>query len=187
MQTLYPKKTLYLVRHCKAAGQKPAAALTETGRRQAEELAELFEGYSVDSIISSPFVRAMQTVQPLAERLQLTVRVDARLAERVLCGEDRTDWQDMMRASFSMPDLCYEGGESGRTAAERGMLALTDVLESNFRNSVVVTHGNMLALLLNRYDNRFGYKEWEAMTNPDVYRLTFTGKVPDIQRVWRKD
>jgi len=37
-------KRIYLVRHCKAAGQEPEAPLTEEGVTQAERLADFFAG-----------------------------------------------------------------------------------------------------------------------------------------------
>ena len=62
---------LYIVRHCKAAGQQPEAALTANGRLQAVQLAEQFAALPIERIISSPFLRAKQSIAPLAERFGL--------------------------------------------------------------------------------------------------------------------
>jgi 2,3-bisphosphoglycerate-dependent phosphoglycerate mutase len=78
------RKTLYIVRHCKAAGQQPEATLTVDGHVQAEQLAEKLAALPIERIISSPFVRAKQSIAPLAERLGLPIVTDTRLAERVL-------------------------------------------------------------------------------------------------------
>ena len=42
----------------------------------------------------------------------------------------------------------------------------------------IVTHGNLLALLLRHFDGRVGFAAWEALTNPDVYRVTL-GNLPN--------
>jgi 2,3-bisphosphoglycerate-dependent phosphoglycerate mutase len=177
-------KQLYVVRHCKAEGQEPEAKLTGQGLGQAEELASFLADKGIDAICSSPFERARRTVAPLAEKLGLDVRLDDRLSERVLCGADRVDWLDLLRASYDDLDLCYEGGESGRTAMSRAIAVVEDLLNSDARNIVVVSHGNLISLLLKYYDERIGFKEWEALTNPDVYQLTFSEKEPTVSRIW---
>ncbi|MGB3627217.1 MAG: phosphoglycerate mutase family protein [Henriciella sp.] len=66
--------TLYLVRHAeKQAGDDPA--LTETGAARAEALADLLEGESIEAVWSSNYTRTRDTAAPLAERLDLNVRL----------------------------------------------------------------------------------------------------------------
>jgi 2,3-bisphosphoglycerate-dependent phosphoglycerate mutase len=69
-------KPLYLVRHCRASGQEPEAALTEEGLAQAERLADFLAPLAPDRILSSPFRRAVQSVEPLAARLDLPIELD---------------------------------------------------------------------------------------------------------------
>jgi 2,3-bisphosphoglycerate-dependent phosphoglycerate mutase len=38
--------------------------------------------------------------------------------------------------------------------------------------AVVVTHGNLLALLLHAFDGRPGYATWEQLSNPDLFVVT---------------
>jgi 2,3-bisphosphoglycerate-dependent phosphoglycerate mutase len=83
---------LYIVRHCKAAGQQPEAVLTADGHLQAVQLAEQLAALPIERIISSPFLRAKQSIAPLAERLGLQINIDARLAERVLASPEPPDW-----------------------------------------------------------------------------------------------
>jgi 2,3-bisphosphoglycerate-dependent phosphoglycerate mutase len=161
---------LYLVRHCRATGQEPEAPLTEDGRAEAEALADVLAELWPDRIVASPFRRARESVAPLAARLRLPLEVDARLAERVLSAAPRDDWLDVLRATFEDPDLAPLGGESSRAAAARGMAALADARRGGQR-VVVVTHGNLLALLLREHDRRFGFEEWRRLGNPDVFRV----------------
>ena len=62
---------LYIVRHCKAAGQQPEAVLSADSHLQAVQLAERLNPLPIERIISSPFLRAKQSIAPLAERFGL--------------------------------------------------------------------------------------------------------------------
>jgi 8-oxo-dGTP diphosphatase len=77
----------YVVRHAHAGerrnwkGPDEERPLSPKGRRQAQRLAELLADKRVKKIWSSPFLRCCQTVEPLAERLELPVEVAPELAE----------------------------------------------------------------------------------------------------------
>jgi 8-oxo-dGTP diphosphatase len=76
----------YLVRHADAGdkrawgGPDDDRPLSDLGQREAHALVELLAGYPVGEIVSSPAVRCVQTVQPLADRHRLDVRVDGALS-----------------------------------------------------------------------------------------------------------
>src|SRR5438309_650244 len=55
--------------------------LTHRGRTQAEQLVEQLAAYEVARVFSSPSVRCVDTVAPLAESHGLEVVMDPRLAE----------------------------------------------------------------------------------------------------------
>ena len=60
-------------------------------------------------------------------------------------------WEDW---TFAWPN-----GESNLAAQERGVAAVERTLERHAGESVVVgTHGNLLTLGLNRYDDRFDFE-----------------------------
>lgn len=78
---------VYLVRHAKAGdrdaweGDDRLRPLTKSGRRQAEELVELLKDQPIDRILSSPYVRCVETVEPLAKARHLTVESTNQLGE----------------------------------------------------------------------------------------------------------
>jgi 8-oxo-dGTP diphosphatase len=80
-------RSFYVVRHGKAGsrdrwtGEDRKRPLTKKGIKQAEDLVDLLASYPVAAIFSSPFVRCMQTVQPLGKRLRLKVEESVSLAE----------------------------------------------------------------------------------------------------------
>ncbi len=85
--------TLYLVRHAKAGSRRdwggPDAErpLSGKGRRQAEGLVDLLADRPVRRVLSSPYVRCVQTVAPLAEKLGLPVEETAALGEGASAAE----------------------------------------------------------------------------------------------------
>jgi 2,3-bisphosphoglycerate-dependent phosphoglycerate mutase len=178
-------KELYLVRHCQAAGQESDSPLTPEGTAQAEALARFLGRLPVDRIVASPFLRARASIMPLARRLNLPVETDVRLAERVLAGQDPLpDWRDHLRAGFADPDLCLPGGESSCTAQARGVAALDDILAHPAQHTVVVTHGNLLALLLQHFDGAYGFEAWQRLTNPDVFIVDVEEDAATVRRIW---
>jgi 8-oxo-dGTP diphosphatase len=62
--------------------------LNGKGRRQAAELVEVLRPLGVRRVVSSPYVRCVETVEPLAAALELSVELDDRLAEGAGPGAD---------------------------------------------------------------------------------------------------
>lgn len=183
-------KRLYLVRHCKAVslpdGLSPEAPLTREGKDQAEALAEFFLRVepTIDRIVSSPFTRAIESVKPLSQRLGIAVETDWRLCERVLSPRFLPDWCDRLRDTFADFDLCLDGGESSGVAMKRAVASLQDILQGTAVTTVIATHGNLLALILNHFDGRFGFEEWRRITNPDVFRVALTDNEARVEHIW---
>ena len=83
--------TVYLVRHARAGrrsawkGDDTLRPLSKVGRRQAaglvDVLADVLADGHIEAIVSSPYVRCRQSVEPLAKRLGLPVDVADELAE----------------------------------------------------------------------------------------------------------
>jgi 8-oxo-dGTP diphosphatase len=70
---------MYIVRHAKAGdraeweGDDRLRPLTKSGHRQAEELAAWLKKEPIDAILSSQYLRCLQTVEPLAEQHKLPI------------------------------------------------------------------------------------------------------------------
>jgi phosphohistidine phosphatase SixA len=79
--------TSVLLRHASAGdrndwdGDDRHRPLDARGRRQATELVELLRPFELRRVVSSPYVRCVATVEPLAAALGLPVEPDDRLAE----------------------------------------------------------------------------------------------------------
>lgn len=78
---------ILLVRHGTAGrrsrwkGDDRKRPLDKRGRRQAEGLVSALAGHSITRILSSPYLRCVQTVEPLARRRGLAIEKRDELAE----------------------------------------------------------------------------------------------------------
>jgi broad specificity phosphatase PhoE len=78
---------LYVVRHAHAGsrsawdGPDDERPLSRRGRKQAAGIADHLAGAGVSRLVSSPTLRCVQTLEPLADRLGLPVEADDRLLE----------------------------------------------------------------------------------------------------------
>ncbi|WP_391118401.1 histidine phosphatase family protein [Psychrobacillus sp. L3] len=180
------KKKIYLIRHCQAEGQEAEAPLTEKGYIQAIQLAEFLSNMKIDRIISSPFLRALESIEPFTKNKSLDVQLDHRLAERLLSSISMPDWLEKLNATFNDLELKLEGGESSREAQARILAVIDQVISSDLENIIIVTHGNIMSLLLKYYDHHFGFEQWKDLSNPDVFLLTFSNNNCSIEHVWQK-
>ncbi|MEO8744684.1 MAG: phosphoglycerate mutase family protein [Candidatus Dormiibacterota bacterium] len=79
--------TFYVVRHAKAGsrghwtGDDRLRPLSKKGIEQAEKLVSIFEPFPITAVFSSPFLRCVQTVEPLARAPRMSVKQSAALAE----------------------------------------------------------------------------------------------------------
>jgi 8-oxo-dGTP diphosphatase len=102
---------VYLVRHADAgdreswAGEDELRPLSDKGWRQARELVRVLGEERFDRISSSPYLRCVQTVEPLAEARGLPVVPEPRLAEGA-------NWREamLMIAAAEVPEvMCSQG------------------------------------------------------------------------------
>jgi 2,3-bisphosphoglycerate-dependent phosphoglycerate mutase len=177
--------SVVLVRHCKAAGQEPEAPLTLEGKVQAEALCDFLSAELPGRIVSSPFLRALQSIQPLADRLGLRIECDPRLVERQLGVTADGNWRGALERSFQNSEICLTDGESSATAVARGRSVVDDILTEMRASAIVVTHGNLLALIARSFRPDLGFEFWASLSNPDVFRLTRIDGVFELERIWK--
>ena len=130
-------------------------------------------------------MRARQSIEPFASGSNLSINTDARLNERTLSAEPLDNWQDFVCNSFDDHDLRAPGGESAREVLTRAWAALDEIFDADHVTPLVVTHGNLLALVLHSLDDTFGFEGWESLSNPDVFVLegVGTGQMR-FERIW---
>jgi len=182
-------KKIYFVRHCSADGQHKDSPLTIEGTRQAQLLSIFLteNDIPIDRIISSPYLRAVESIKPYAEKHGIDIEVDERLHERVLSNEPVDDWLEVLEHSFKDLNFNLPGGESANDTIERANQVLNNVFQDeDATNVMLVTHGNLIALTLHQYDKNFGFDQWKELRNPDIYAVHYDKNgVDSVESIWR--
>ncbi len=100
-----PSLTLLLVRHAESVAPGTSGfdeytrPLTAKGLRDAERLCDSLGSSRIDAVYSSPYLRARQTVEPIARARGLTIETIEDLRERTLSPVDLPDWRAQLMRS----------------------------------------------------------------------------------------
>lgn len=143
------------------------------------------EQYPIELVISSPFTRALHTIEPFIRKNNIPFKIDYRLSERLLSNEGFPDWLEKLKETYVDKDLKFTGGESSNEATHRISELVKELKLSNHMSVVIVTHGNIMSLLLNHFQPHFGFDEWKQLSNPDVFEIEFNNKQTVVNRIWR--
>ncbi|QHT47937.1 histidine phosphatase family protein [Bacillus sp. SB49] len=179
---------LYLVRHAHSTytSDERNRPLSERGYKDAEKVTELLKKEKIDAVLSSPYARAVQTVEGTAVSHGKEVHLLEDFKERTLTEGKAPDFEAAIEKVWADPDFSWEGGESNRDAQQRGIRGMKTVLADYENMNVVIgTHGNIMVLIMNYFDEAYGYSFWKQLAMPDVYRLSFEGEsFIGCQRIW---
>ena len=124
---------LALIRHAEAGqrerwkGDDRLRPLSKKGRRQAEALVDALDAVPVGRVLSSPYVRCVQSVEPLARARSLPVEQSEALAE----GAGLAAMFDLVRdLDGASAALCTHGDlmdEATRLMVEKGLIRPDEV------------------------------------------------------------
>jgi 2,3-bisphosphoglycerate-dependent phosphoglycerate mutase len=177
---------ILLVRHAEAVtpgakgweGRDNDRPLTDAGRQAAEQLADELEPFVITGVYCSPYRRAIETVEPTAQRRGLRVIVLEDLRERQLTMGQRDDWRAQLEASWADLDYALEGTESGRQAQRRGsaVLDLLRVRHPDGGRLLLGSHGNLISLILHALEPGVDADFHLSMPNPAIYHLEHDGR-----------
>jgi len=144
--------TIHLVRHAEAgsrrrwAGPDESRPLSDEGREQTAHITDQLAGAGVGRVLSSPYARCVQTVEPLAARLGIQVEPADVLAEGAR-GRDVRVFVDELATAGVVAALCSHGDvipDLLRVLARRGVaLEPTDRCQKGSVWSLVVESGRI--------------------------------------------
>lgn len=116
---------VYFVRHSlrDLSVHHDNAPLSPEGKKRAEQLISLFENIHLDHIFSSPFLRTMDTVQPIAISKNLNIIEIPDFHERI-AGKWLDDFDSYAQHQWMDFDFKLAGGESLHEVQKRNLSAL---------------------------------------------------------------
>jgi 2,3-bisphosphoglycerate-dependent phosphoglycerate mutase len=148
--------------------------LTPDGVRDAQSLADGLKEIQIHAVYSSPYARAIQTVQPLAQSRSLEVQTIPDFREHALAGELLPNWRESLEMAWKDFDHRFPGGETMRETQARGFNALERIrLEHPIGTVTIGGHGTIFSLILNAIEPRVDCDFHLAMPMPAVYSLNY--------------
>ncbi|QWG51757.1 histidine phosphatase family protein [Bacillus mycoides] len=187
---------IYMVRHGespKLEGNERTRGLTEKGILDAHRVTEILETEGIDTFISSPYKRAMLTIEKSANYHEKEIVVYENLKECRFLSEDKIisdkEVYPLVKKMFSNPDFTLTGGESYVDCQRRVVKILKEILmDFQGRKIVVGTHGLVMTLMMNYFDNQYGLEFLMNTSKPDVYKLEFKDEqLINVERLWREE
>lgn len=186
---------IYMVRHGESPkeGNEKVRGLTEKGYLDAKRVTNILKDEEIDVVVSSPYLRSILTVEPLAQQIGEEMLVLEDLKERIFSsGNNRVSDKELipiLEKSFAEPNFSLEGGESNAECQERAIKVLKELLET-FRDQKIVigTHGAVMTLMMVFFDSAFNLNFLHNTSKPDIYKMEFNGQeFVGVQRLWSVD
>ncbi|VDH00441.1 bifunctional RNase H/acid phosphatase [Lysinibacillus sphaericus] len=182
------RTTIIFVRHAHSTytPDELGRPLSSKGFSNAATMYEVLKIESIDTVISSPYKRAVQTVEAIAKFIGQKVIIDNGFMERKLSDQPVEDFDIAIREVWENPTFSWNGGESNEIAQQRGIAATLRVINLYEGNNIAIgTHGNIMVLIMNYFDEQYDFNFWENLEMPDAYKLVFDNKqLLEVKRLW---
>ncbi len=156
--------------------------LTPLGRAQAEAAAELLAGKDITRIIVSPYTRALQTAQPVLERLNVPVEVMHEVRERYAFACDIGSHRDLLAERF--PHHAFDHLPDRWWPEERESLEDALARAGSFRALMAGRADQVTTLLVSHWAFILALTGYSA-ENGEVLEYDPHSPAPD-EIVWRK-
>lgn len=155
---------VYLVRHGQSEGnlqnlhQNPEVPLSQTGKQQAHTLAKRLKNLPIDFIYTSPFIRAKQTAQIIAQELKLPIEYWEHLKERKRPTEleglhtddpKAVEIKNQLAKNWLKEYWKYSDEESYKELINRAQGVVDHLLEKHKKQNVLcVSHGTIVKAIV---------------------------------------
>ncbi|MDQ0195577.1 histidine phosphatase family protein [Paenibacillus wynnii] len=188
------KTYIYFIRHAISPftlDNEQYRGLSEQGKLDSRQVADLLKNEGIDVIVSSTFARAIDTVRPLADILGKEIVQYEELAERAIASiKNEIAEVDLLRGierSFVDIDYCMLEGETTRQAQQRSIPIINKlIIENKGKKIAIGTHGNIMTIILNYFEKNYGYEFWAQTSKPDIYKLEFEEMdLKHVERLWK--
>lgn len=138
--------------------------LSEKGLADTALVTRSLSDKGISAVLSSPYKRAVDTVKGFADSAGLEVEIIPDFRERGIDNVWIDDFNSFARRQWSDFDFKLSGGESLREVQRRNIAALKSAVERfEGKNIAVGSHGTALSTIINYYDPKFGYEDFEEI------------------------
>lgn len=183
------KTIVYFVRHAEPNYHNhndKTRELSAKGMQDRSLVTSFLEDKNVDIVLSSPYKRAIDTVSEFAKKHEIYIELIEDFRERKVEDIWIDDFNEFCRSQWADFEYKLANGESLGEVQTRNIKALQKVLKQFAGKTVVIgSHGTAMSTIINYYDNKFGYKDFEKIRNlmPWVVKYVFEdGKCIEMEQ-----
>ena len=152
--------------------------LTNDGIKKVYKLINLFEKIHIDYIFSSPYKRAILTIEPISVNKNIEINIVENFREIKISDNWVNNYNEYIKKWWDDFSYKLENCESLFETQYRNIQSLEKILIENKDKIIIIgTHGTALSTIINYYDNTFLYKEFLNIISimPYVIRMEFNG------------
>ena len=165
----------YFVRHAHSTytPDEWTRPLSQKGLTSLSQL-KILKNKPISAIYSSPYQRAIETIEPLTLTFGLPIQLDKRLIERKLSSQPVSDqtFETTLKQLWQNPDSSLPGGESNLIAQNRALAFLQELEENHQDEHIIISsHGNLICILLSYFDGQIHYDFWKQLPMPAILIL----------------
>ena len=170
--------TVYFVRHAEPNYNNHNDArreLSSKGLQDAQKLVNFFSNIAIDCFYSSPYKRAIETIQPLAQACQKEIVLIDNFCERKIDNVWIEDFESFSKKQWSDFSYRLENGESLAQVQKRNIEALENLLLQNDKTILIASHGTALSTIVNYYQPSFGCENFQEIKHvfPCIVKMEF--------------
>ncbi|MEF2965335.1 histidine phosphatase family protein [Paenibacillus sp. M1] len=176
--------TVYMVRHSESIKTDPderMRGLTEKGVADARQVTRLLMDEGIEVFISSPYKRAVLTIEEAARCAGKEIETFEELKELAFAPEikglpDPALFPHLAKM-FGDPDFALPCGETAAECRNRAVATLKQILNKHRGRKIAIgTHGAVMTLMMGYFDERYGLDFLRQTSKPDIYIMKFHGE-----------
>ncbi|ENJ6138723.1 MULTISPECIES: histidine phosphatase family protein [Bacillus] len=187
---------IYMVRHGespKLDGGERTSGLTEKGSLDVHKVTDILKTEGIDTFISSPYKRAVLTIEKTANLYEREILIYENLKECMFSSGDQVisdkEVYPLVQKMFSNPGYALAEGESYADCQRRVVKVLKEILMDFQGQKIVIgTHGLVMTLMMNYFDKQYGFEFLMNTSKPDIYKMEFKEKqLMNVERLWKAE
>ncbi|HDV4620815.1 TPA: histidine phosphatase family protein, partial [Bacillus anthracis] len=177
----------------KLDGGERTRGLTEKGSLDVHKVTDILKTEGIDTFISSPYKRAVLTIEKTANLYEREILIYENLKECMFSSGDQVisdkEVYPLVQKMFSNPGYALAEGESYADCQRRVVKVLKEILMDFQGQKIVIgTHGLVMTLMMNYFDKQYGFEFLMNTSKPDIYKMEFKEKqLMNVERLWKAE
>lgn len=173
--------TIYFIRHAEpdyTNHNDRERPLTQKGKEDSKLVTQYLCDKNIDIVLSSPYVRAVDTVKDFAESFGYPILTVEDFRERKVDSIWIEDFYKFSKMQWDDFEYKLSDGESLREVQDRNINALMEVLkEYTGKNIVIGSHGTALSTIINYFEPTYSFDDFQRIRNimPWIVKMSFQG------------